>query len=204
MSACTNQGYSVIATTATTIGVGISQQPTNGALDATLGYKRAEVAFVPTNRNSGDDAGKNGGGARDSANVIMELRYSGIFSTGDGSGIYQRLAVGNIAVTQNGTALLFAKGPDGKVDAGTAAALKAVRELPEVNETVEAAKAKLAKRLGSATASNDSTTVGKFDAAAKAEGFKDFDDFVASDKVTTEQVQAVRKRLESDGIKFDD
>src|SRR5262245_16999965 len=113
---CANQGYSVIASTATTIGVGISQQPSNGAVDATLGYKRAEFAFVPTNRNSGEAAGATGGGAKDTGNVILELKYFGIFSTGSDSGVYQRLAVGETAVKQPGAAALFLKGADGKLD----------------------------------------------------------------------------------------
>jgi hypothetical protein len=46
----------------------------------------------------------------------MELRYRGIFSWGENAGIYQRLAVGDIAVTQPGAALMFSKNDKGELD----------------------------------------------------------------------------------------
>lgn len=201
LCSCANQGYSVIAFTATTIGVNISQQPANGSLDATLGYKRAEVAFVPTNRNSGDSAGTTGNGAKDSANVIMELRYSGIFSTGADSGIYQRLAVGDIAVAENGTALLFAKGPDGKIDADAAKALSAVSNVPAPDPEATAAIVPLSEKYQSIK--KDPAMVKKFNDAAKAEGFKDFGSFLRDLNTTPQQVKAVRENLEKKDISFD-
>ena len=109
LQGCTNKGYSVLASTATSIGVEISQNPATQFPQGKLGYNRAELAFVPTNRNGGPEAGGAGNGAEDSANVIMELRYGGIFDWGPTSGIYQRLAVGTEAVQQPGAAFMFAK-----------------------------------------------------------------------------------------------
>ena len=43
-------GTSVVAATGTTIGVELSQSQTSQAPTAVLGYKRAELAYVPTNR----------------------------------------------------------------------------------------------------------------------------------------------------------
>ena len=120
---CTKQGYSVLASTGTSIGVEISQNPATQFPQGKLGYNRAELAFVPTNRNGGSDAGGAGNGAKDSANVLMELRYGGIFDWGATSGIYQRLAVGTEAVTQPGAAFMFAKNAEGDLSAETSQAV---------------------------------------------------------------------------------
>lgn len=202
LPACSTQGYSVIAATSTTIGVSLGQQPANGSLEATLGYKRAELAFVPTNRNSGDTAGTTLDGARDSANVIMELKYSGPFSTSAESGIYQRLAVGDLAVQQGGANILFAKGPDGKVDATTAAALASIQSLPVVSPPVERSRADISKLYLVLQKNGDTVSMAKFDAAAKTLGYTDYKDFATNPKVTLEQAKAVRALLEAQGVKF--
>lgn len=147
---CAQQGYTVIAASNTTIGVGISQQPTNGAIDATLGYKRQEFAFIPTNRLGETDpreaGGENSGGAKDTGNVIMEIRQSGIFSMSKDSGIYQRLAVGNIAVQQNGATLMFAKGHDGELDADTKQALINIAGMHSEKSSTIVTKASIRKK----------------------------------------------------------
>ncbi len=135
---CATSGGSVVAATATTIGVELSQSQATQTPTAVLGYKRAELAYVPTNRGyarktttTEDSDGKpittgdeglpsSGSGARDTANVLMELKYSGIFDWSSKSGIYQRLAVGDIAVAQTGAAVMFAKDDNGNVDANAA------------------------------------------------------------------------------------
>jgi hypothetical protein len=202
VSGCSNQGYSVIAATSTVIGVSLGQQPANGSLEATLGYKRAELAFVPTNRNSGENAGSTHEGARDSANVIMELKYSGPFSTSAESGIYQRLAVGDIAVQQGGANILFAKGPDGKVDATAAQALASIQALPLASPPAERAKADLSRLYLDSQKKNDPPTLARFDAAAKTFGYTDYKDFATNPKATLEQAKAVRAILEAQGVKF--
>lgn len=203
---CSNQGYSVIASTATTIGVGISQQPTNGAIDATLGYKRAELAFVPTNRSANPDAGDSGNGAKDTGNVIMELKYFGIFSTGTESGIYQRLAVGDVAVQEAGAALLFAKGPDGKVDTEAAQALTAVKGVQQVDTNVMADIAPLSKKYKTYKSQGDTENLNKFNSAAAGSGlgYQNFDDFLRDKQMTPEKVKTMKEKLNAAGIVVDD
>jgi hypothetical protein len=141
VTGCADQGYSVLASTATMIGVEVSQNPATQMPQGKLGYNRAELAFVPTNRNGGKNStGSVGGGAADSANVLMELRYGGIFDLGESSGIYQRLAVGTEAVKQPGASVMFAKDADGSIDTETAKALAAVKAIPEVKEDLEKKK----------------------------------------------------------------
>lgn len=115
---CANR-HAVVASTGTSIGVEVAQNPANQTPHAKLGYQRLEVAIVPTNRSGDIDPGGANGpldhGAADSTDVLMELRYSGIFSMGDGSGIYQRLAVGKNAVTESGAAVLFGRDNSGRL-----------------------------------------------------------------------------------------
>ncbi len=138
IAGCANPSSSIIALTGTTIGVEISQSQTNQTPNAVLGYKRSELAYVPTNRGTAKKTTTNfenntptqtineegiptsGSGARDSANVLMELRYMGIFNFGENTGIYQRLAVGDIAVAQPSATFLFSKDDKGSVNSSVA------------------------------------------------------------------------------------
>ena len=105
-------GY-VVSGTGTILGVQIAENPATQLYEAKFGYARAEVALVPTNGPA----------------VIMELRYSGIFSRS--GGIYQRLAVGNAAVSQPGAALMFAKDADGNISSNAIQAITAkVQAIP--------------------------------------------------------------------------
>ena len=104
----------VLATTGTIIGVEIAQNPANaGTPHAKLGYNRSEFAYVPTNRQKKEDG--TASGAEESTDVIMELKYSGLFSFGSDGGIYQRLAVGKNAVASPGAAVMFLRANDGTV-----------------------------------------------------------------------------------------
>lgn len=136
----------VIASTATVIGVELSESPVSQLPQAKLGYNRAELAIVPTNRVECimDESGETpvppaggtpsptgsllctptvGNGAADATDVLMELRYGGIFSGGEGDGIYQRLAVGSTAVTQPGAAFMFVRDNNGDLDGVAASAV---------------------------------------------------------------------------------
>jgi hypothetical protein len=130
-SAMTN--HYVIASTGTVIGVEVSQNPANQTPQAKLGYDRAELALVPTARPTctiaSDQSTVNcapgtGDHIKDLPDVLMELRYGGIFDLGASSGIYQRLAVGSTAVQQRGAALLFARDADGRLEPAAMDALK--------------------------------------------------------------------------------
>ena len=101
----------VVAGTGTVIGLEMSQNPASQAPQMKLGYDRAELALVGQEKYGKDN---------DVANVLMELRYGG--ATGTHPGIYQRLAVGNTAVTQTGAALMFLKAPDGSFPSAEALA----------------------------------------------------------------------------------
>ncbi|MGG7567447.1 hypothetical protein ACQ5SO_14945 [Rhodovulum sp. DZ06] len=120
LSGCAEQGYSVIAATGTSIGVDIGTNQATNAPYFNLGYKRAEFAFVPTNRPSSETAVTAAGydGAQDTANVLMELKYGGdsAGATSVGNAIYQRLAVGTIAVQSGAATALMARGDDGRID----------------------------------------------------------------------------------------
>lgn len=112
---CSTVHDTIITSTATTLGVEVAQNPTTQLYQAKLGYSRAEIAFVPT------DKGTNQPGAANTGNVMFELRLRNIFA---GGGVYQRLAIGKDAVSQPGAAYLFAKDQDGNISTNTASFIK--------------------------------------------------------------------------------
>ncbi len=128
LAGCTgiNQGY-VISATGTVIGMEVAQNPANQMYHAKLGYVRSELALVPTNKGTKDVPARKRG-AKDTANVLMEMRFNGIFSLN--GGIYQRLAVGDIAVAQQGAAIMFAKDADGKINTNLIQHIKSIPLAP--------------------------------------------------------------------------
>ena len=201
---CAQQGYSVIASTATVIGVEVSQNPATQAPQAKLGYNRGEFAFVPTNRHAGEAAGNTGRGASDTANVIMELRYGGIFDLTSSSGIYQRLAVGETAVQQDGAALLFMKNAAGQIDPAAASALEAVMSIRAVQPPVEIAKSIITAKFLDFEKNKNVEGLQKFNDAAGALGlgYKSYGDFATDPKATIETVNRMRAELKKRGITF--
>jgi hypothetical protein len=120
-----SQTHYVLASTGTVIGVEVAQHPANQTPQAKLGYNRSETAMVPTARPPcaiTEDGQVNCGSInpneklKDLPDVLMELRYGGIFDLGPTSGIYQRLAVGSTAVAQDGATVMFAKDAGGNLD----------------------------------------------------------------------------------------
>jgi hypothetical protein len=210
---CAQQGYSVIASTATVIGVEVSQNPATQTPQAKLGYNRAELAFVPSNRHAGDDAGDTHHGAKDTADVIMELRYGGIFDLGASSGIYQRLAVGGIAVAQPGAVAMFIKNADGHVDPNAAQALQAIKAIPVARSFIEAQKSVISEKFLLFERQGATASLDKFQAAAQAIGYPKttnlypnypaFRDFAIYPQTTIEEVATVRRALEAQGITFE-
>lgn len=190
---CATGRHNVIAATGTSIGLEIAQNPSSQMYQAKLGYHRAELAIVPSNRSSGHTNDPSiGGGAADTTDVVMELNYANIFSLKQ-SGIYQRLAVGKTAVSQPGAAFMFAKGKDGTLDPQIADSVaKAVQTVPAPDPDVTALKLPLA----SAYAQKRAADQAKFDAAAVAAGYKDFDAFLIDPNTTAAQVDAVKKGLQ--------
>jgi hypothetical protein len=192
----------VVAVSGTVIGVEISQNAANQSPQAKLGYNRGEIAVVPTNRSGDVEPAGHLNGARDVADVLMEIRYGGIFDTGPTSGIYQRLAVGSNAVVQPGASLMFAKDAAGNVSEKTTEILKSLQSIPAPDASSSREQLTLANAFRDTP---DEVTRGKFDAAAKATRvFADFDAFLTNRprQPTMSEAQSVRKQLESQGIKF--
>ncbi|NOQ13845.1 MAG: hypothetical protein GQ583_05095 [Methyloprofundus sp.] len=196
ITGCSGTTNSVIAATGTTIGVEISQNQTTQTPIAILGYKRAEFAYVPTNKHTlnvtkktestesngkktttleGNDVFQSQqitNGAADSANVLMELKYFGIFSTGSDSGIYQRLAVGNIAVANKGAEFLFSRDSAGKIDP------KIARYITQAKDQISIEELQLKKIIPYVTdgsdAVNKNTLAALVSAAKKLEDTQQF------------------------------
>jgi len=94
---CKTQTGFIVMANATTLGFDVSY---NGAQpQATLAYKRAEVAFVPCTTNYTPD-------------TLMEFRFKSSLFTSAG-GIYSRMATGPNATVASPAALMMARSSDG-------------------------------------------------------------------------------------------
>jgi hypothetical protein len=205
---CAATRYVVLASTGTVIGLEISQNPANQSPQAKLGYNRGELALVPSDRTEEPASGSTRGSAKDVADVIMEIRYGGIFDWGPTSGIYQRLAVGTTAVKQPGASLMFAKNSSGDLNADAVAAIKT---LPVIQETVEVSKAAMRMRFQEIYAKNSKAPdLEKFETAAKSVGYPStghadypaFRNFIADIEASPEKAEGMRKSLAMQGIQF--
>ncbi len=192
---CTNR-HAVVAVTGTNIGLEISQNPANQSPQAKLGYQRSEIAIVPTNRSAGVDAKKDGKGAEDLGDVLMELRFANIFSFTSG-GIYQRLAVGENAVKQAGASLMFVRDKDGKIDQTTANAIKSLETIKSRNPEIRAEMKKIADFH---RGNPDKRTV--IENAVKESGYADWDAFIDNkpNEPSAETVEEIKKKLATAGI----
>lgn len=190
--ACASR-HAIVASTATNIGVDIAQNPATQSPHAKLGYQRVELAIVPTNR-SAESAAKDGslqGGALDHGDVIMELRYGGIFDTGPSSGIYQRLAVGKEAVHEPGATMMFLRNADGKVDSDAKEALKSLESIRQSDVTTSRLKVDVARKHETAGAADRA----KIDGVVQGAGFASWNAFLESEdsarvKTVVEQLKA--------------
>jgi len=194
---CSEQRHAVIAVTGTNIGLELSANPASQMPQGKLGYNRAELAIVPTNRSSEKAAGGQGNGAADIADVLMELRFSEFFSAN--AGIYQRLAVGPNAVSQAGAALMFARDNDGNLPNGAAREIAALYSVADTAPAVRAQKAKLATFYRTKADSGQKTTILS---ELKKLGYASWDDF--SDgrpkEPTMEQMTQLKNELKKQGI----
>lgn len=129
LAACQATQNYIVTSTGTSIGLEIAQNPATQTPHAKLGYQRIELALVPTNKTVTPD-GTGTGDASQHGEVLMELRYSGLFDLGKSSGIYQRLAVGDTAVRQDGATMLFGRDAEGEVNADTRRAIQTLRGVP--------------------------------------------------------------------------
>ena len=202
LASCANQsGNYVVAATGTVIGLEVAQGAT-GSPALKLGYDRAELAYVPTNRTENNGTVT---GADQTADVLMELRYAGIGSTSGDSGIYQRLAVGKNAVTQAGASVMFAKSANGTLDANAAAAISAanaVKTIPPSSETIASQLTTLRQRYLAATPAEQA----RYNEAATAAGYSEtpqaaaFLHFTADVTTTQQKVDDVKAKLKDRGI----
>ncbi|MGV0949065.1 MAG: hypothetical protein ACOYB3_00025 [Azonexus sp.] len=175
LAGCASQN-TVLVATGTVIGVEIGQNPSTGMYHAKMGYNRGELALVPSTNMYTPD-------------VITELRYNGFFSTGADSGIYQRLAVGSIAVSQPGAMAMFLKDSSGNISSNTAAALKSLASIPTVNTTTTTSLVKIAALYKTAP------DKGPWNQVANANGYPSFAAFLIDPKLTPEKVISVRDGL---------
>lgn len=183
--------YAIIAT-GTVIGIELSESLTTQMPQAKLGYHRSEVAIVPTNRPIGDNKFY-GGGASDTPEVIIELNFKGMFKR-DG-GIYQRVAIGRIAVAGPGAAYMFGKNGAGELSPMTARAIsQSLGTIPETSDTTE----RLLEPLASAYAASGRQT--DFDAVAEETGYEDFADFILNGNLNIDDIALIRSRLNSEGL----
>jgi hypothetical protein len=188
----------VVASSGTNLGVEISQNPMTQLYQAKLGYNRAEMAIVPSNRSADEDAGDTKDGASDVPDVLMEMRYSGMFSFGKGSGIYQRLAVGKNAVEQPGASLMFAKGNDGTLDEETAQAIQSLHFIKEETGKTLNIKSELTQFRNNASQEDKQRIATEL----KSLGYQSWDDFIDGNpnNPTSEQLELLIKNLKAKGI----
>jgi hypothetical protein len=193
LTGCATERHRILVATSTIIGVEIAQNPQTEMYTAKLGYNRSELAMLPTNRGTKGDRAI-GNGAKDCPEVLMELRYGNIFSFTEAS-IYQRLAVGSIAVSQPGAAFMFAKGQSGDLNAATAAAISQnIKGIPAPNPASTSALVPLAAAYAK------STDKPAFDSVAVTQGFTTFSDFLISPSLSLDKVQAMVDALNHAGL----
>lgn len=200
MYGCANNRHAVIAVTGTNIGLEISQNPTNQTPQAKLGYQRAEIAIVPSNRSGGVEpmgpspAGK---GATDVADVLMELRFSNIFSLNT-SGIYQRLAVGRTAVIQPGAAYMFARDQKGDIDPETAAAIASIESIKYTLPEARKLKVEIVNLNKKYSSTPDKQAMIK--EVVKEITSKDWDSFCDAKDIPLANLEEILDKLKGKGI----
>jgi len=144
LAGCATVEHSVIATTGTNIGIELSQNPENKWPILRIGYQRVEHAIVPTNRSAKKKPDESfGRGALDHGEVMMELRYGGLCCKEGYGGVYQRLAVGPLAVTHGSAEMMFAKDAKGEIPEQTLEAIKNLQKIPASTASIREVKNEL-------------------------------------------------------------
>jgi hypothetical protein len=100
MSGCISRPNQILLVTGTTIGFDVSEAPATSTPQATLAYKRVEIAIVPCPTN---------GIVPD---VLMDFEFkTSIFTSG--GGIHSRIATGQHATTQQAASLMMSRDKNG-------------------------------------------------------------------------------------------
>ncbi len=131
----------VLASTQSTFGLHIAQNPQTQVHEFKFGYARNELFLVPTDKTityaESGSAGKKeksvSSGATKTANVVGEIQVGGTArGTENGVRMYQRLAVGDIAVRSGAAIALYAEDKDVAKAASAASKLLTLEdEAPE-------------------------------------------------------------------------
>lgn len=93
----------IVLTSGTTLGFDVSESVATASPQATIAYKRVELALVPVTTNYTPDA-------------LMEFRFKANFASQE---IYSRVATGPNATVQTPAALMMSKSRDGNLPAFT-------------------------------------------------------------------------------------
>lgn len=118
----------VLANTETMVGVAVAQDPRTNMYQGRAGYFRHELFLVPTSKRvaaSGENASAESNDPGSTPEVLGEIMADGAIASPIGGsdpvrvGVYQRLAVGKLAVTSGAAVALLAR------DAATAATTQA-------------------------------------------------------------------------------
>lgn len=126
----------VLASTETLIGLAVSQDPKTSMYQGRLGYARHELFLVPTSKRVVRD-GEGGAGSDDATGtpeVLGEIMADGdVNAPGGGApghvGVYQRLAVGRLAVQSGAAVALLARDAQTAVNVSAAAGERALDQL---------------------------------------------------------------------------
>lgn len=184
--------HAVIATTGTVLGFDLSENPATQLYHVKFGYVRSELAYVPSNRAINDSQQSYKNGATDVADVIMELRFENLLK---GGGLYQRLAVGSVAVKQPGASLMFAKDSTGTINAVSAAAVaSSVQTVPARDPAVAAATLPLA------SAYHNAANKAAFDTVAQLSGYPTFIQLILDTKLTKDGLDKICTDLKAAGL----
>lgn len=182
---------SVITHTGTVLGAELDYKPETNFPYGRLGYCRSELSVVPTNKT---EEGKiKGGGAKDVPNVLIEFSMANIFNIFTRHLIYQRVAVGDIAVTQPGAVAMLVKDGEGKIDPEVLKVALAVSKIPVTPETTLKAKNDL-KDLYLA----DATVRDRIIELLKARGIDGWDAFIDDKTLTADDINSIIRGVRND------
>ena len=126
VSGCGTPQSCIVVTNNTGIALSVKENPQTQMYEVWMGYVNSVFGIVPTNRGWSDKVPAYGEGAKDTGNVLFETNFTNWFCFWNSNGIYQRVAVGDAAVTQPGAMAMFAKNDKGNIDSATVSALSNV------------------------------------------------------------------------------
>lgn len=188
---CNSPQSCIILSNQTGFGIRASYNPQTQLPEGEIGYINSVFSIIPTNRAFNSDEvqiEKVGGGAKDTANVLFETNFSNWFNFWSDQAIYQRVAVGETAVSQPGVFAIFAKDYDGKIDVEL---IKALSGLKSETQNVSKLKSLIAKVY------TDKKTV--IDEILKQMGYSNYDYFIDNEN-NLDKINKIVSKLKESGI----